>query len=228
MDLQIYKAIRRAIGACEKSQHPNGGFGYFLYRRPPPGNTMMTHDEASTTISQIQALRGARNSGFSIPSRMLRKAERYIYNSQHKPTGGFYYSLKTRRISFRDGSKTPTFAITAAAACVLNSLGTYKGNNLERAIRYMEKFRPETEEDVNFFYYGHFYASQVMHQIGGKRASTWRKAIVKELLSRQKSDGSYPRSSDSHVAGTDGTLLNTAWAVQILTMEDGLLPIYER
>jgi hypothetical protein len=228
LDQEIARAIPRAIRASLASQHRNGGFGYFLYRRPPAGNRMMIEDEASTTISQIQALRGARNAGFTIPARMLKKAERYIYNSQHQPTGGFYYSLKTRQISFQEGSKTPTFAITAAAACVLNSLGTYKGDNLNRAINYIQKFRPETEEDVHFFYYGHFYASQVMKQIGGRRGQQWRKAVAEELIKRQRSNGSYPRGADSHIAGTDGTLLNTAWSVQVLTMDDGFLPIYER
>lgn len=228
LDERIARAIPRAIRASLQSQHPNGGFGYFLYRRPPPGNRMMTEDEASTTISQIQALRGARNAGFSIPSRMLRKAETYIFRSQHKKTGGFVYSLKLGKISFQEGSNTPTFAITAASACVLNSLGTYRGDNLNRAIDYIQKFRPPTREDVHFFYYGHFYAAQVMRQIGGERGRKWRRAILEELLKRQKRNGAFTRSSDSHVAGTDGALLNTAWAVQIMTLEDGVLPIYER
>lgn len=228
LDQRIARAIPRAIRASLLSQHPNGGFGYFLYRRPPPGNSMMTEDEASTTISQIQALRGARNAGFSIPSRMLRKAETYIFRSQHKKTGGFLYSLKLGKISFQEGSDTPTFAITAASACVLNSLGTYRGDNLQRALDYIQKFRAPTKEDVHFFYYGHFYAAQVMHQIGGVKGAKWREAILTELLKRQKRNGAFIRGSDSHVPGTDGTLLNTSWAVQIMTLDDGVLPIYER
>lgn len=227
LDEAIAQAIPRSIKASLDSQHRNGGFGYFLYRKPPPNNSMYTGDEASTTISQIQALRGARNAGFKIPAYMLDKAERYIQRSQH-PSGGFIYSLKNGRVSFKDGSDEPTFAITAASACVLNALGTYRGPKLERAIRYMEAFSPPTKKDVHFFYYGHFYAAQVMNQIGGERGRQWREAVLNELVKRQRSDGRYPRASDSHMAGEDAALLNTAWAVQIMTMQNGYLPIYER
>jgi len=227
LDERIAGAIRRGIIASLESQHDNGGFGYFLYRRPPPGNTMFTGDEASTTISQIQALRGARNAGFRIPKLMLRRAETYIHRSQHK-SGGFIYSLRSGRVSFKDGSNEPTFAITAASTCVLNSLGTYRGKNLERAIRYLEKWLPPTEQDVHFYYYGHFYASQVMHQIGGSRDRRWRRAVLADLIARQEPDGRFARRGDSHVAGEDGAILNTAWALQVLTIDRGVLPIHER
>lgn len=227
MDRAIARKIRGGIRASAASQHPNGGFGYFLYNKPPANNEMMTKDEASTTISQIQALRGARNAGFEVPSGLLNRAERYIFNSQHK-SGGFVYSLGAGRISFIDGSSEPTFAITAASACVLNSLGTYRGPKLDRAIDYLADFKPPTKKDVHFFYYGHYYAAQVLHQIGGERWRTWRKAVVDELLKRQRSNGSFPKTSDSHMAGLNAALMNTAWAIQIMNIENGLLPIFER
>ena len=229
LDLRMGRAIRLGIRASVESQHPNGGFGYFIRQHVPPSSREMYRgDEASTTISQIQALRGARNAGFEIPAGMIEKAERYIFRSQHKPTGGFIYSLKNGRVSFKEGSNTPTFAITAASACVLNALGTYRGPSLERAIQYMEQFVPPADKEVHFFYYGHFYAAQVMHQIGGERGRRWRDKVLKELLERQRADGSFPRAGDSHVPGDDGTLLNTAWSLQIMTMDQGVLPIHER
>jgi hypothetical protein len=228
LDTRIARAVRLAIRCSSESQHGNGGFGYFIRRVIPEGNVMFTGDEASTTISQIQALRGARNAGFEVPARMLARAGDYISESQHAPTGGFVYSLQTGQVSFAKDSDTPTFAISAASACVLNALGKYRGPKLERALTYIETFEPPTNRATYFFYYGHYYAAQVMRQVGGARGKRWRRAILEELTRRQESDGSFPKTSDSHVAGEDGTILNTAWALQIMTMDGGVLPIFER
>ena len=54
------------------------------------------------------------------------------------------------------------------------------------------------------------------------------RAIVKDLVGRQRGDGAWPKADDSHMSGDDGTLLNTTWALQILNMKRSVLPIFER
>ena len=145
LDKRLRPAIGAAVQASANSQEKNGGFTYFLYgKQPPEHRDMWSWDEASTTISQIQALRGAREAGFAVASRVLDRAGKYLARSQHKETGGFPYSIGggVPRISVEEGSNKPTFAVTAATAAVLQALGTYEGDALDRAIAYMETFEP--------------------------------------------------------------------------------------
>ena len=231
LDARVGAAIRRGVQATVKSQFPNGGFGYFLDRVVPPEHRdMWRDDEASTTISQIQALRGAHNAGFFVQFGALERAGRYIAQSQHQPTGGFVYSIgsKPPRISFEEGSDVPTFAITAAASAVLHALGSYEGPVVERGIQYMEGFLPPTRQRVPFFFYGHYYAAQVMHMLAGPRGERWMRAIRRELAARQHRDGYWPTDPQDSLDASDSRILNTAWALQVAQIDGSMLPIHER
>ena len=231
LDEPVRAAIQRGIQASVGSQFPNGGFGYFLYRRIPAEHTdMWRDDESSTTISQIQALRGARNAGFHVPFQALERAEAYIARCQHADSGGFVYSIGSTppRISFVEGSDRPTFAITAACTAVLHALGTYEGPLIQRGLDYLEAFQPPTRRDLPFFYYGHYYAAQVFHQVGGERARRWRDAVALDLLARQRPLGDWPDSPFDGLPDASSSLLNSAYALQVLQLPRSLLPIHQR
>lgn len=229
LDDRMRVAITQGLKATVESQEDNGGFTYFLYGRPPAKNDMWTFDEASTTIAVIQALRGARNAGFTVERDALNRAARYIAGSQHAETGGFVYSTGGGvRVSFIEGSNRPTFAITAAATAVLHALGTYDGPVVERGIAYMEAFLPPSRKKVPFFYYGHYYAAQVMHLVGGPRGDRWLQAVRADLTARQRPDGYWPADPDDSLATGDSEVLNTAWALQVCQIDSGALPIHER
>ncbi len=230
LDEPMRRAIEGGLRATVDSQHDNGGFSYFLYRVVDPRHSnMWRDDEASTTIALIQALRGARNAGFTVERDALNRAAKYIAQSQHEETGGFVYSIGGgRRVSFIEGSNRPTFAITAAATAVLHALGTYEGPIVERGIAYMEAFLPPSRKKVPFFYYAHYYAAQVMHLVGGARGERWMNAIRAELTERQRPDGNWPADPEDSLAQGDSELLNTAWALQVVLIERAMLPIHER
>lgn len=230
LDDAMRRAIEGGLRASVESQRPNGGFSYYLYDvQDPRWKDMWREDEASTTIALIQALRGARNAGFSVERDALNRAARYIAESQHAETGGFVYSTGGGvRVSFIEGSNRPTFAITAAATAVLHALGTYEGPVVERGIAYMEAFIPPSRKKIPFFYYAHYYAAQVMHMLGGARGERWMKAILAELTERQRADGRWPADPEDSLATGDSELLNTAWALQVVLIDRGMLPIHER
>jgi hypothetical protein len=230
LDEAMRDSIERGVDATELSQRPNGGFTYFILDRPDPQWRMMwQEDEASTTIAMIQALRGARNAGFSVERDALRRAGDYIARSQHADTGGFVYSIGGGvRVSFIEGSDRPTFAITAAATAVLHSLGTYEGPVVERGIQYMEAFLPPARKKVPFFYYAHYYAAQVMHLVSGPRGERWMQAVRADLTARQRAAGHWPADPEDSLAGVDSEVLNTAWALQVCLIDAGTLPIHER
>ncbi|MCA8924448.1 MAG: hypothetical protein KDD82_21740 [Planctomycetes bacterium] len=230
LDERLAHAIRQGVKATVASQFENGGFGYALYRKPGPAQRdMWQDDEASTTVSQVQALRGARNAGFDVPRRALERAGDYLVHSQHA-SGGFVYSIATDppKVSLVEGSDRPTFAITAASAAVLNALGTYDGPALDRGIAYMEAFIPPSRKRERFFYYGHYYAAQVMAMRGGARGRRWLDAVYAELTARQHSSGYWPADQGDTLVADDSRVLNTAWAIQVCLIERGLLPLHER
>lgn len=232
LDDKMRVAIQQGVLATLDSQKDNGGFSYFLYDRVlKEHENMWRDDEASTTISQIQALRGARNAGFSIDRNALTRAADYIAKSQHKETGGFVYSTGGQggpRVSFVEGSDRPTFAITAAATAVLHALGTYEGPVVDRGIAYLEAWIPPARKKVPFFYYAHYYAAQVMHLLGGPRGERWMKAVVADLTGRQRPEGNWPADPEDSLATGDSEVLNTAWSLQVVQIEAGALPIHER
>lgn len=234
LDDRMRTAITQGLKATIDSQRANkggsdGGFTYFLYDSPPPTTDMWREDEASTTIAVIQALRGARNAGFTVERDALNRAAAYIARSQHADTGGFVYSIGGgQRVSFIEGSNRPTFAITAAATAVLHALGTYEGPIVERGIAYIEAFMPPSRKKVPFFYYGHYYAAQVMHLVGGPRGERWMQAIRADLTARQRPDGYWPADPEDSLATGDSEVLNTAWALQVCQIDSGALPIHER
>lgn len=228
MKRSIELGLKATIASQFTTGKHDGGFGYHLYRRiPPKWQHMWRVDEASTTISQIQALRGARNAGFSVPKRALERAGDYIARSQHK-SGGFVYSIGNYRVSFVEGSNRPTFAITAACTAVLHALGKYRGPKVDAGITYLEAFRPPTRKKTPFFYYAHYYAAQVFHMLGGARGKRWLNSIRVELARRQKPDGRWGADREDTLAEADSEVLNTAWVLQILQIDRGFLPIHER
>lgn len=234
LDEKLAYAIQQGVKATVQSQFTSGksdgGFGYFLYRKEgiEQHPNMWRDDEASTTISQIQALRGARNAGFIVPKQALERAEEYLKNCVHKPTGGFVYSYGNYRISLVDGSNRPTFAITAAGAAVLHALGKYRGPLVDNGVDYMEAFLPPTQRKTPFYYYGHYYAAQVMHMRGGPRGKRWLDAIRAELAERQRDDGQWGPDPQDTLESGDSAVLNTAWALQVVLIDRGFLPLHER
>lgn len=230
LDARLAQAIRLGVRASVASQFENGGFGYFLYRTqiPRAHAHMWRDDESSTTISQLQALRGARNAGFTVDKRALERAGEYIAKCQHEPTGGFVYSIGSPRVSFVEDSDKPTFAITAASTAVLHALGTYEGPTLTRGLAYLQPWLPPTKKPIHFFYYAHYYAAQVFHLTGGLQGQRWLAAIHAELARRQRPDGHWAADPQDGLGGPDSAILNTAWCLQVAQIERELLPIHQR
>ncbi|HVY62859.1 MAG TPA: prenyltransferase/squalene oxidase repeat-containing protein, partial [Planctomycetota bacterium] len=133
---RLRRAIQAGIRVTVASQTANGGFSYFLYDNPDDPATagatdMWRDDEASTTVSQVQALRAARNAGFAVPGDAIARALDYLARCQHE-TGGFIYSLAGHKVSAWDDAKEPSFAVTAASLCALQALGRYREGAVER------------------------------------------------------------------------------------------------
>lgn len=209
----LKQKIQNAVQCIEVSQTEHGGWGY--YPQPKKG------DEASVTITQIQALRAIRNAGFQVNSETIQQAIDYVKKC-HRGNGSFQYSI--HRNSFRT-----SFALTAAAISTLNYSGYYYKKRsseeqkkiahiIKKGLNYLKKHRAEYGD--RWFYYGHFYAAQAFYFSERDRWEEWYRAIADELLNHQQDTGAWENRL--------GTEYATSISLLILQIPYNYLPIFQR
>src|SRR5438309_7946235 len=109
---KLEDVLTRAVGFIGKAQSSRGGW---YYTSAADGHDA---DEGSVTVTQVQALRAAKNSGIAVPKSTIDKAVKYLENST-TDNGGVIYSLSQAGGRAMGGGQP---ALTAAAiACGFNS-----------------------------------------------------------------------------------------------------------
>ncbi len=192
-----------AVRLIIRSQNASGGWRY----NPSPSDA-----DLSVTACQMMALRAARNAGLEVPKKTIDAAVGYIRRSQN-PDGGFMYQVT-------GGSSR--FPLTAAAVVALYSAGIYEGEEIQLAIEYIRKHASENMKPGRdkFFFYAHYYSSQVFWHIGGNAWTQWYSGLKKALLPAQNAQGGWFDFNSTEYA--------TAMACLILNMPRTLLPIFQR
>jgi prenyltransferase beta subunit len=201
-DKRIKPVLKKAVALIAGCQSKEGGWRY----RP-----IGVGADISVTIMQVMALRAARNSGLHVKDRTIKRAIAYIKSCHDEGSGGFTY---------QPGSDDPGFARTAAGVCVLQLTGEHKAKEIPKAVRYLKDHFDAREH----FWYGHYYASHAMHQVGGKDWKDWYAKLNARLLPLQESDGSW----DTRERGGAGPVYQTSIAVLALSVPMNYLPIYQR
>jgi squalene cyclase len=203
-DEEVKPVLKKAVDLVVKCQSKAGGWRY----DPNPSAA-----DISVTIMQVMALRAAKNGGMHVPDETLKNALEYI-NSCYDPDSGGY--------KYQPGSGGPAFARTAAGACVLQLTGKYEAKEIDKAIEYLEKHF----HDRGYWFYGQYYASHAMHQVGGEKWAKYYKRLRDTLLPRQAADGSWnTRDLDSNSVGP---VYETSISVLILSIPAHYLPIFQR
>src|SRR5262245_42809626 len=167
-DREIRPVLKKAVDLILGAQNREGGWRY----SPRPSGA-----DISVTIMQVMALRAAKNAGLHVKDETLKEAIGYIKRCYDGRTGAF---------SYQPGSR-PGFSRTAAGVCVLQLTGEYKAAEIPRAVQYLQEHFDAREH----YWYGHYYASHAMHQVGGKDWQAWYDRMVREFLPMQKADGSW-------------------------------------
>ncbi len=205
---QIVDALTRAVVFCGQAQTNDGGWGY-ISAKDGQG-----FDEGSTTITQVQGLRGCRNAGIPVPKEIVDKAIRYIQRCT-LPDGGVQYNIK-------GGGGRP--AITAAAIACLFNAGEYDSQLVPKLQDYCAKnLGALSTEGFGHWHYAHYYYSQVMYREGGKTWQEYRDKTYPRLVKEANPDGSWTQGH-SYI----GTVYTTAISLTILQLENAALPIYQR
>ena len=205
---ELVDVITRAIRFCGESQTSKGGWGYISAK---DGNDF---DEGSTTITQVQALRGCRNAGIVVPKEIVDKGVSYIRRCAIKEgTEGIQYSIHG------GGGRPP---ISAAAIVCLFDAGEYDNVFVPNLLKYTDRHLSAVSgTGDSFWHYAHYYYSQVKYRQGDKEWEEYRNRIFRRLVSEQETNGAWSR-------GPIGRVYLTANNLTILQLENGTLPIYMR
>lgn len=207
--VELLDVLNRSVEFCCRAQTEKGGWGYVSAK---DGNN---YDEGSTTITQVQGLRGCRNAGIAVPAESIEKAKKYIYACKNED-GGISYSSKQMGVS------RP--AITAAALAALYNAGDYEGEHVPQMLEFSRNKLHNTLADegtaFGHWHYTYLYYSQVVYRQGDAMWMPFRDRLYDRLVSDQASDGSW--------SGQISPIYITACNLIMLQLDRGLLPIYQR
>jgi len=203
---RIRRVLERGVRLTSRSQSRDGGWLY-----TPDANG----DEGSVTITQIQALRAARNAGIKVPKSTINRAVEYIAKCANAD-GGISYSLRNR------GSSRP--AITAAAVATLYNAGEYENPVAVKALDYIKtNIRDGKQKQMwaGHAFYTLLYCSQAMYLSSEENWQSFFPERRDDLIKQQKADGSW---AGDHV----GDVYGTAIALIVLQLPYRYLPILQR
>jgi hypothetical protein len=211
-DLQarVRAALKKAVEIIVHAQNGAGGWRY----NPIPADA-----DISVTVCQIMALRSAKNAGIYVPASVAKRCIEYV-KACRSGDGSFVYQANNRNFAFPGGGGG--FARTAAGLAALFSAGVYKGREIDESLNYLRNNRPQRfgrGADMHYFY-GHYYAVQVMWTAGGQYWSEWYPAVREEMLRHQEPDGSWMDMICSQYG--------TGMACIILQVPNNYLPILQK
>jgi hypothetical protein len=219
--------LTRAVDFTGKAQSTRGGW---YYTSAADGHDM---DEGSVTVTQMQALRAAKNAGIVVPKSVIDKAMDYLKKST-TDSGGVIYSLAHARGGAMGGGQP---ALTAAAISCGFSAGEYNSPLAKKWFKFCQAHIPIAAGNrFGHDEYTHYYYAQAMYILGdegfaklfpesreGDRLawSKYRSAMFDHLVRTQSADGSWN-------GGYIGQIFATTAYLTILQLDNGTLPIYQR
>lgn len=217
--------LKKAVEFCGNSQTKRGGWGYVSAK---DGSDF---DEGSTTITQLQAIRAARNAGIPVKKEILDNATKYLRDCT-TARGGIIYSLANGGVA--NGQERP--ALTAAAVACAFSAGQYKDEFAMKWIKFCKDNIPIGKGRLSHDEYQSYYYAQALYVLGDDRYGelfpkepkagwlTWsgyKDAMFDYLKTQQAADGSW-------TSGYIGPVYSTAVNLTILQLDKGVVPIYHR
>jgi hypothetical protein len=206
---ELVDALTRAVRFTGEAQTAAGGWGYVSAK---DGSDF---DEGSTTITQVQGLRGCRNAGIPVPKETIDKAVEYIRKCT-LPDGAVQYSSK-------GGGGRP--AISAAAIACLFNAGEYDSEYVPKLLKYCDANLADiSNQGFGHWHYAHYYYAQVKYREGGKEWETYRDKVFSKLITEATDTGKQAYWNQGYI----GPIYTTAINLTILQMENGALPIYQR
>ena len=206
LDVALPKAIRLILDAQNVRKYgPNeGGWRY-----------TPTSPDSDTSCSGwcLMALRSARLNGCQIPPSAINRAVKYMHVHHSKAKGGFGYQ----------NSDPAVLTLSGAGILCLELCGKHEDpDSLSAAKFLMSAYKTEMDKQ-SYRYYGMYYASQGLFQIGGDNWKEFSEWMYATWVPRQRADGSWPPSGGEQSASYATAMIILAFAVPYRQ-----LPVYQR
>lgn len=209
-DSRYREPAQLAVDFAQSIQAPEGGWRY----------QEREDSDVSVTGWFLMGLQSARMSGLAVKQDTLDNVGRFLDGVQDK--NGERYRYQPTRPDF-------THTMTAEALLCRQYLGWKRDDErLLRGADYFRKGHPfyYGEGTRNVYYW--YYATQVLHHLGGKRWEEWNNVMRQELPENQiktgKHDGSWDPRGDEW--GQAGRLYVTCLSIYMLEVYYRHMPLY--
>lgn len=206
---KLHEPAQKAIDFIVKAQHPSGGWRY------NPGDA----GDTSVVGWQMMALRSAKMAYLKVPQSVFDKASRFLDMVQTDSSLGVYTYVP-------GGFASPTMT---AEGLLCRQYSGWKRDNptLTSGVDWLLNTSPPSRNYTYMYYW--YYATQVMHHMGGDRWRNWNDSLKAILVDLQETEG--------HMAGSwtptvehdprGGRVYMTALAVCTLEVYYRHLPLYK-
>jgi hypothetical protein len=245
---ELKQILQRAVEFTIRAQTRLGGWGYVS---AADGSDF---DEGSVTITQVQALRAARNAGIPVPKDAIDRAHEYLKKSTVLAPGGDHTDPKKRIAGViyslqRAGDRRVRGPLTAAGVACMFNAGEYDSEMAIQWLNYCQKYLPTDKVNtIEHWEYTNYYYAQVLYTLGEDRHaqlrpdlaeieqndpnqkvllkwSRYREVTFEHICAQQNADGSWTgRGGFSNV----GPVYVTSVFLTILQLDKANLPIYQR
>ena len=206
IDVALPKAVRVILDAQNVPKRGNhvGGWRY-----TPDAK------DSDTSCSGwcLMALRSARHNGCQIPPDAIGRAVKYMRAHHSKKLGCFGYQ----------NSEQHAVTLSGAGILCLELCGKHEDPDSLAAAKYlMSVYRTEMDKQ-GYRYYGMYYASQGLFQIGGENWKEFSEWMYSTWVPRQRADGSWP-----HSGGEGNSAYTTSMIILAFAVPYRQLPVYQR
>ncbi len=220
---QIRPALEAALKvALERYPQPKrhredqGGWRYYRYHQD-------SDSDLSVTSWSLMFLRSCRNAGFEVPTPPVEDALQFVSRCYDPRQRIFWYALRGRE-------HVTTRAMTGAGILSLSLAGRHQTAEAKAAgdwiLEHPFDRNMSRSGTHDRYFYGAFYCSQAMFQLGGRHWREFYPSLASSLLALQRSNGSWDQEQ-----GYDrvfGNVYTSAMAVLALSPPYQLLPIFQR
>lgn len=206
IDAVLPKAIKVILDAqnVKKSKQSDGGWRY---------TPDATDSDTSCSGWALMALRSARLNGAQVPKSAIERAVQYMHRHHHKEKGCFGY---------QNSDQNPVTLSGAGILC-LELCGRHEDPDSLSAAKYLMSVYREKLPNEGFAYYGLYYASQGLFQIGGDNWKEFSEWMYDTYLPRQRPSGAWPEHGGERTEPYATSMTILAFAVPFRQ-----LPVYQR